>query len=196
MNTTQAQHQSLTIELLALDLTSCGRCTATERNLEQALEAVSAVLREAEVETKVEKHVVTTAEQAERVRMIASPTLRVNGEDIAFELRESNCGDCGDLCGCGGGVDCRVWGWKGKEYLEAPQAMIVDAILRAYATGPSPRQPGEYRLPQNLQKFFAMKSRRAGAKIDGVQADSCCAEPTATSGCCAAEASLTKSSGS
>jgi hypothetical protein len=167
MNTTQAQRQILTIELLALDLTSCGRCVGTERNLEDALETVSAVLREADVETKVEKHVVTTTEQAERLRMIASPTVRVNGEDIALDLRESNCGDCGDLCGCDGGVDCRVWVWKGKEYLEAPKGMIIDAVLRAHTAGPFLRPPGEYRLPDNLRKLFAAKEQAAGNQPEG-----------------------------
>src|SRR5215208_209234 len=100
--------RELKLELLALDLTSCGRCTRTGENLDAAVTTVAAYLRETSVHVRVEKHVVGSAAEAERLRFASSPTIRLNGRDIAVELRESGCADCGEGCGCGGGVNCRV----------------------------------------------------------------------------------------
>ena len=147
----------LDIELLALDLDTCGRCTGTAANLDDALASVAGVLREAGVEVGVDKTVVRTREEAERLRFSSSPTIRVNGRDIALELRESSCADCGSLCGCEGGVDCRVWVWRGREYTEAPKAMIVDAVLRAYAAAGSPAPDETHRMPDNLRRFCDAK---------------------------------------
>ena len=157
----------LEVELLALDLDTCRRCTATAASLDAALEAVLSVLRDAGVDVDVRRTVVRTRAEAEALRFVTSPTIRVDGRDIALELRESPCADCGSLCGCDGGIDCRVWVWRGREYTEAPKAMIVDAVLRGYAaTGP--RAPHEaYRMPDNLRRFFDEK--RTGPA-------SCCGE--------------------
>jgi hypothetical protein len=191
MISTAMPTRTVEIELLALDLKSCGRCTGTDRNLEAAIETVAAVFREAGAAVKVMRHVVTTAEQAERLRFVASPTIRVDGRDIAFELRESNCGDCGDLCGCEGGVDCRVWMWQGQEHLEAPKPLIVDALLRAYAAGPAASSPLEpYELPQNLRNYFAgVAAKQVNEAGDRQAASDCCdrtacCEPTAKQECC------------
>lgn len=156
--------RKLTVELLALDLATCGRCTGTGANLDAAIATVTDVLRQADVEVIVRKTVVTSAAQAEQLRFESSPTIRINGRDIALNLRESNCGDCGDICGCEGQVDCRVWEWQGKEYSEAPEALIIDAILRGYgqAWEPMPAPSGRFSLPENLRKFFNAKSQGAG----------------------------------
>ena len=186
-----AYPKRLTIELLALDLDTCKRCAGTDANIQSALDAVAGVLREVGAEVGVRKIVVKSADQAERLRFESSPTIRVNGRDIALELRESSCGECGELCACDGGVDCRVWVWQGKEYLEAPKAMIIDAILRAYA---QPDQPvavpsRPFRLPENLRKFFTASAVQPPPEVaSGECCDqtSCC-EPSAKSGCCGPE---------
>jgi hypothetical protein len=168
----------LTIDLLALDLTTCGRCTRTEANLDAALETAATRLRRDGVEVEVRKTVVKTAEQAERLHFASSPTIRIDGRDIALELRESDCGDCGDLCACAGSVACRIWVWKGQEHLEAPHDMIVDALMTAYREGlsPTPAATAPFVLPQNLRHFFDAKAK-AGA------AGPCC-EPA----CCGGKA--------
>jgi hypothetical protein len=174
----------LTVELLALDLDTCLRCTGTDTNTRSAVDAVAGALREAGVEIDVRKVVVKTAEQAERLCFESSPTVRINGRDVAGERRESPCGDCGELCGCDGAIDCRVWVWQGKEYLEAPKAMLIDAILRAYAQPDRPAAvPCEpYRLPENLRKFFA-----EGAAGSECCDKSACCEPAAKPVCCGPE---------
>jgi hypothetical protein len=169
------------IELLALDLESCGRCTRTDANLEAALGSVATILRESEVDVRVEKHVVRSAEQAERLRFVSSPTIRVNGRDIALDLRESPCDDCGELCGCGGGVACRVWVWRGQEYLEAPKPMIVEAVLRAYARVDDPTvPPGSYELPENLRAFFSALGTKGAGEAHG----GCCETGPNPQKCC------------
>lgn len=156
------ERPEIAIELLALDLESCGRCTRTSRNLDEALEQVAGALRATGAGVTVRRTVVRDAEEARQLRFLSSPTIRVNGKDIALELRESRCGDCGAACGGAAGVDCRVWVWRGEEHVEAPKAMIVDAILRAYGEAvPSAAvarpAPAEYALPENLRRVFAGK---------------------------------------
>ncbi len=165
----------MTIELLALDLSTCGRCTKTSAHLDAALAKVAGRLRRRGVEVEVRRTVIRTMEDAVAARFVSSPTIRVDGRDVALELRESACGDCGDLCG--EGVDCRVWVWRGREYEEAPEAMIVEAIETAAsrpAEAPT-RERTPYRLPGNLRRFFEAKAR-AGARSSG-----CCGP---SEGCC------------
>jgi hypothetical protein len=160
----------VTIELLALDLAACGRCARTAANLDAAVATVTKRLRRAGVAVDVRKTVVRTAEQAVALRFASSPTIRVDGRDLALETRESACDDCGALCH--DTVECRVWVWGGRAYEEAPEAMIVEAVLRA-ADGPSsgpPDAPSPYSLPDNLRRFFDAKARATPPPSAG----SCC----------------------
>ena len=91
---------------------------------------------------------------------LSSPTIRVNGADIALELQESSCGSEACTDGCGDQIACRVWVHQGREYTEPPTELIVDAILRHVYGPPAPAawtraQP--YEVPENLQRFFAGK---------------------------------------
>jgi len=188
--------RTLTIDLLALDLETCGRCTGTDANLEAAIATVANVLRDADVEVEVRKTIVTSAAQAEALRFESSPTIRINGRDLALELRESNCGDCGDLCGCDGQVDCRVWVWQGREHTEAPKALVIDAILRAYgqAWDPATQASRPFRLPKNLRNFFEAKAQRTKhaqgedccdrtACCDGSEREACCGASSGAEAC-------------
>jgi hypothetical protein len=178
--------RTIEIELLALDLDTCGRCTGTDRNLEEALASVADVIRETGAAVNVTKRVIATAPDAERFRFVSSPTIRIDGQDIALELRESSCKDCGDLCGCQGGVDCRVWVWQGKEYLEAPKPMIVDAVLRTYAAPPTSVPSEPYRMPENLRTYFAAAAEKQSGQgaADECCDQSACCEATEKAACC------------
>ena len=68
---------------------------------------------------------------------ISSPTIRINGVDIAGELVESACDSCSESCACNGGVDCRDWVWQGQRSQEPPVGLIVEAIMR-HAGGTNP----------------------------------------------------------
>jgi hypothetical protein len=166
--TTTSATRRLEIELLFLDVTTCGRCKGTDSNLESALADVASLLREAGVEVSLSKRHVDTAALAVQHRFVSSPTIRINGQDVALELRESDCQDCGEIAGCGGGVDCRVWVWQGREHTEAPRGLIIDAVLRA-AYGPERRAepPATYALPENLRRFYEATATSSP--------DACCA---------------------
>ena len=178
--------QELVIDFMYLDLETCTRCRGTDTNLEAALAKVARVLDAAGVEVEVRKMLVASAEQARILGFVSSPTIRVNGHDIALELRESSCGECGEACGCDGAIDCRVWVWRGQEYTQAPTEMIVDAILRAVYGGvdlvaaPAPVAA----VPENLTRFFAGKERLAAVSCCSPTEQAACCEPSQKASCC------------
>lgn len=151
------------IDFLYLDTTVCGRCQNTEKALDEAVSGVAVVLDAAGYEVKVNKVNITTRELAIQYQFVSSPTIRVNGNDIAVELRESVCEDCGELCG--DTVDCRVWVYNGVEYTAPPKELIVDAILReVYSPKQNIPERGAYQLPANLEAYFTARARKDEAE--------------------------------
>jgi Domain of unknown function (DUF2703) len=178
----------LRIEFLFLDLTSCTRCLGADRSLESALDIVHDKLEATGVEVEVDKILVESAEQARALRFVSSPTIRVDGRDVALELRESSCGSEACTDGCGDQIACRVWVHRGREYTEPPVAMIVDAILEHVYSGPSPRARVEaqlYELPANLARFFSGRAASAEERAccPPAEQQSCC-DADAKDGCC------------
>ncbi len=147
------------VELLALDLSTCDRCTNTEAAIEPVIDELRPLLAETGVELRFRKTVVKTADEALALRFETSPTVRINGRDIPIEFRESRCDDCTTLCGGDANTDCRVWVWRGREYTAAPKGLMVDAILRAYSAiqNANPPAGAPYSLPDNLRRFFEAK---------------------------------------
>ena len=182
---------TLRIDFLFLDLTSCTRCLAADRSLESALDVVGDVLRASGVEVEVNKVLVDSAERARALRFVSSPTIRVDGRDVAVELRESSCGSEACTDGCGDQIACRVWVHRGQEYTEPPVAMIVEAILARVYGGTrsgvaSVASAGAYELPQNLARFFSARgAAEQSACCTPSEQRSCCAE-AAKEECCAA----------
>jgi len=179
------------IELLALDLNSCTRCVGTLDHIEKAIDIIRPILEVTEAQVNVRKIVVESEEQAGQHEFTTSPTVRINGKDIAFETLESECDSCTDLCGCDEGTSCRVWRYRGKEYTEAPVGLVVESILREIlgsgreSIGQTPAYRG---VPENLQRFFKSKSdARAAAEscCSPVEQETCC-EPTEKPACCVA----------
>jgi hypothetical protein len=173
----------LRIEFLFLDLTTCTRCLAADQALESALDVVREVLQATGVRVEVDKVLVESEEQARALGFVSSPTIRVNGDDVALELRESSCGSEACTDGCGDQIACRVWVHRGREYTEPPVAMIVDAILgrvygRAWPRARSADEP--YELPENLARFFSGKAASAEERA--------CCPPAEQKSCCDAEA--------
>lgn len=146
------EYKKINIDFLYLDLSICKRCQGTDNSLDEAIKDVSAVLKAAGYDIAVNKVHIATKELAIKYEFISSPTIRINGKDIALELKESNCKDCGDLCG--DDVDCRVWIYKDKEYTSPPKEMIVNAILREVYNPASYDEKKEYKMPKNLRVFF------------------------------------------
>ena len=148
--------RKLQIDFLFLDLTSCTRCRGTDRSLSEALIVVADVLLAAGIAVEVTKVHVATEELARAWRFVSSPTIRVNGSDIALDLRESSCGSEACTDGCGDQIACRVWVYRGQEYTEPPTELIVEAILRhIYGAPAAPHPTHPYEMPENLRRFFA-----------------------------------------
>ena len=114
------------IDFLFLDLSACARCSGSDANIASALTAVDGVLRATGARVDVPGSA-CVVEQARELRFLSSPTIRVNGRDIAPEPLESECG--ADGCGCGPSTSCRIWSYRGRQYPEAPVGLIVDAVL-------------------------------------------------------------------
>jgi len=151
--------KEINIDFLYLDLSVCERCQGTETNLDEAMNEVRAVLNAAGYVVSINKVNITSKELAVKYEFVSSPTIRINGRDISPEVKESNCKDCGDLCG--DNVDCRVWSYEDKEYTEPPKALIINAILKevyAEKTIDSTKKE-EYKLPANLEVFFNGKNK-------------------------------------
>jgi hypothetical protein len=185
-----AESRKLDIDFLFLDLNTCTRCVGTNANLEKALASVAQVLSLIGVEQQVNKILIDSMEKAQAYGFVTSPTIRVNGRDIALETKESLCDSCTDLCGCDEGTNCRVWVYRGKEYTEAPEAMIVEAVLQEIFGAPQLAAPAEEQsaeVPENLQHFFAGKTAQDGqpapACCSATERQTCCA-PAAKSACC------------
>jgi hypothetical protein len=154
---------------------------------------VASVLAAAGVNISVQKTLVDTEQKAAALGFVSSPTIRVNGRDIALEFRESRCGSCEDACGCDGKIDCRVWVYQGREYTEAPEPMIADAILSAVYSGTEPSAASasgepDGTVPDNLKRFFEAKTaKQPAACCTPAEQDACCAPPEKAA-CCGADA--------
>lgn len=150
------------IEVLALDLDRCAPCAGTLVRVETAVRILHPVLEVLGVPLRLEKRIIGSEKQAVRHRFAASPTVRVNGQDIAFETRERECESCTCLCNGAHRTRCRVWRYRGEEHREAPVGLIVESVL-GVLLGRFPAASGEampYRLPDNLRNFFRHRSGR------------------------------------
>jgi len=184
--TDKSDRRLLEVELLALDLDTCDRCTGTDATIEAAVRDLHPIMVEAGVDLRFHKTVVSTVDQATALRFQSSPTIRIDGQDLPIEFRESRCGDCTTMCGGAAATDCRVWVWRGREYNVAPKGLIVDAILRAYASvGAEPMPaPDNFVLPDNLRRFFEARAANPTARANTPSAAKPCCD---RSGCCAPE---------
>lgn len=147
--------KKLFIDFLYLDLNTCERCKGTDNNLLMAVEEVKEILKAANYETEVNKIKIDSKETAIKYKFVSSPTIRINGKDIDITGKESDCKECGDICG--DSVDCRVWTYEEEVYTEAPKAMIINAILKeVYGNKDEDMKTIEkpYIFPKNLEKFF------------------------------------------
>lgn len=175
--------KTLTIELLALDLTVCDRCGGTLANLREALRAVRPALRELDIEPSLKEVLVASEEDAERLRFVSSPTIRIDGRDVTGMVRESVCGACTEVSGAEEDVECRIWPWRGKTYDAAPVGQIVEAILAAALSIEAEREAPEWRgVPGNIRSFLRAKARKSAACCDRDSVE-CCPSP-AQEPCC------------
>lgn len=157
----QTRRKALDVELLVIDLESCTRCVPTGDQLRVAVGLLTPVAAALGIELRHQEIVVQTPEEAKRHALLSSPTIRLNGRDVAQDIRESLCESCGDLTTGDTPVDCREWHYRGQVYPAAPLPLLVEAMMGAMLNidrppaVPSPLK----RLPANLQRFFRNKKR-------------------------------------
>jgi hypothetical protein len=183
--------RTIQVDYLFLDLTTCSRCRAGDASLDAALEIVWPVLDAVGAGVEVRKTLVETEEQARALGFVSSPTIRVNGRDIAGDLIESSCQECDELCGCDGGVDCRVWDYRGELHTEAPTGLIVEALLAEVGQSggargeKTPEATSSADLPENLKIFFAgTGAASAAASCCSTEEQASCCDPSEKAGCC------------
>jgi bacterioferritin-associated ferredoxin len=148
-------NKEIKVDFLYLDLNTCERCVSTDSALNEALDILSRIFITLNYSVTVNKVNITSEELAMENRFVSSPTIRVNGIDICDEVKESDCTDCGDLCG--DSVDCRVFSYEGKDYEQPPVAMIVDGILRVIYKK-QVMEENSYIMPDNLKKYFLRRN--------------------------------------
>lgn len=155
----------LLVQFLFLDEDICKPCSGTAEALDEALEITSAPLAAMGVELKVEKVHVIDKEEAVLRKLLSSPTIRINGEDIDSALTEGECGTCGDLAGGKTTVNCRTWEWRGEVYQTAPVGKIVESIMDAAVSATKTQSAccsgevteDDYVIPENLEAFFVAR---------------------------------------
>ncbi|MGN0404096.1 MAG: DUF2703 domain-containing protein [Bariatricus sp.] len=153
----ERNEKKIVIEYLYLDLKTCDRCIGTDDVLDEVIPVLLPVLEMAGYNVEYKKIEIKTEEMAEQYHFLSSPTIQVNGQDIFPTIVETNCACCGEICGSD--VDCRVFEQDGKTYEVPTKAMIIDAILHSFYS-PSCCCCGEYKLPDNLKRFFDGKKKK------------------------------------
>jgi uncharacterized protein DUF2703 len=179
--------QTIEVDFLYLDLTTCSRCRASNATLDAAVEIVRPVLDSVATSIAVRTTLVESEEQARALGFVSSPTIKVNGRDIAGELIESSCSECGELCGCDGAVNCRVWDYRGERHTEAPTGLIVEAIFAEVGASGTPRSEETpfMDVPENLKRFFAGTGvARDASSCCSTEEQATCCDPAEKAGCC------------
>jgi hypothetical protein len=157
----------LNIELVVIDLTVCARCVPTGDQLENAVRLLTPVAEAMGIALEYKAIVVQSEAEAKQHSLLSSPTIRLNGRDIAQDIRESVCESCGDLTENNTVVDCREWHYRGKVYSAAPLPMLLEAVMGAMLNidreppvSPAPLEE----LPKNLQAYFENKKLSGGSR--------------------------------
>lgn len=158
--------KAVLVEYLYLDLNTCDRCIGADAVLEEVLGSIAPALETAGYTMRLQKVQIATKELAEHYRFLASPTIRVNGQDICGPVAENICGCCGEISGTD--VTCRTFAYKGQAYEVPPKAMLAEGILRTVLGMVQPVcDCGEYSLPENLKNFFEGKAVKTGCCSGG-----------------------------
>lgn len=154
----------MAIEFLYLDAKVCEPCNGTALALDQAIAAMSEPFEHLNIEI-VQKNIhVNSKAIAKSERLIASPTIRINGLDIDPAVTQDDCPTCGSIIGDDNQVNCRTWHWNEQVFNAAPVGKIIEAMAKAATVNngaccgdaccdPDQAEPS-YSLPTNLERFF------------------------------------------
>lgn len=160
--TEQMSSKVLNVDLLVIDLNVCKRCVPTGDQLRVAVHLLAPVAEALGIDLRHHEIVVQTPAEAKEHALLSSPTIRLNGRDIAQDIRESECESCGDLTNNNTSVDCREWHYRGEVYPAAPVPLLVEAIMSGMLNidkMPPVVSAPQDELPENLQRYFDNKKQ-------------------------------------
>lgn len=150
--------KKIKIEYLYLDLNTCKRCVKTNDNLNLAIKDICNILGKEGYEVELSKIKIDSIYLAEKYEFLTSPTIRVNEIDVMEILLETNCSECGEICG-NNEISCRSWKHE-EEILDVPTVeMIVHKMLKVIKEKDRKIEKGIYVMPDNLKKFFSGKDK-------------------------------------
>lgn len=144
--------ETVLIEYLYLDDQVCSRCASSKTVLADALESLRTPLQEAGFELIREDVHIDSLAKAERHRLRSSPTIRVNGIDLTQEIHESDCPDCGSLCGTE--MTCREWVIDGNHQTVPTKALLMRLILQTLFSKPTPSLRETDVISDSIRRFF------------------------------------------
>jgi hypothetical protein len=153
------------IELLYLDAETCDPCRATIASAERAAGELREALAQRGIEVELRLTHVADREQARALGFVSSPTVRVDGREIALEVEEDHCGSCS--ANAGEPIACRTVSHAGERHDHAPAAMIVEAVL-AYLRGaelPAPA-PRDESAATSVARYLAAIERQGPAHLE------------------------------
>lgn len=145
-------HPMVRVEYLFLDDRVCSRCASTKDILTAALETLRSSLTEAGYTLSIESIHIDSLTKAEQYRLLSSPTIRVNGVDLAPVIFESDCPDCGTLCGTE--MMCRDWMVDGSVQTVPTKALLMRLILNAVCSDRTAVAIEAYEMPASIRRFF------------------------------------------
>ena len=154
---TAAGQKRLRIEYLHLDLDACDRCIETDAVLDAVVDKLRPALTLAGYDVEYAKIKIKNPELAAQYHFVSSPTILVNGTDIFGEVKESDCGCCGEIAGTD--INCRIFQENGEIFEIPTEKMLADAILKNLSA-PHAYKVESYVLPDNLRHFFDGKKEK------------------------------------
>jgi len=154
VRTSIGEPRTLDIFVMEVDMSaggkaSCSACSATAARVAEAAERVRPVFDALGTELTVLPLLMRDEAQARALGLRSSPMIRIGGIDLHPEHRDR-------APDASGWFDTdRVWWWNGEAHDQPPLAMLIDAVLRAYAQG-APTDPGagSVQVPAYVRQFL------------------------------------------
>ena len=121
------------LELFALDTIACGPCVSAMASLHAAAATLSHELTGDGYVVATRVILLENTTHAAELGISSSPTVRVNGHDIALDTDEAPCTTCSALAGVS--IECRTYEWDGQRFDHPPVPLIVDAVHQHLPSG-------------------------------------------------------------
>jgi hypothetical protein len=155
----QTSDVPVVLELFALDTAACSPCVSAMANLHAAAAALSRELTGSGYIVATRVIVLEDTAHAALLGISSSPTVRVNGHDIALDVLEESCPSCSSVAGTT--IDCRTYEWDGQRFDHPPVPLIVDAVHQHLVSGArrAATQTLAASQPTSVERFLNARER-------------------------------------